>query len=257
MKLAAGVVVAVVLVATGWTAERVYRSITENNVELERIDVPPESLPDGSMLGGAFGVATYIPSDAPPGIAEAARRRHEEMKQLIAEKKYEFVRTLELPSEMKQYEYRFTFADGKTTRRFFIPLENVASWDDYVRELKEQAKQRQKAFTKALSAGKFRLLDLDADVTHVCRDAVSKKQLMVMRVRHFDGDEDSLVFPDGWDGSHYSTSWKDHLEAIRQGRRVLLDLSTDTSMTYEITLDDGSKAIFEVGGSEMMKKPEG
>ena len=65
MKLAAGVMVAVVLVATGWTAERVYRSITGNYVELERIDVPPESLPDGSMLGGAFGVATYIPSDAP------------------------------------------------------------------------------------------------------------------------------------------------------------------------------------------------
>jgi hypothetical protein len=138
-----------------------------------------------------------------------------------------------------------------------MPLEKVASWDDYVGKLKEQAKQRQKAFIKALAAGRFRLLNLETDLTHVCRDAGSKQQLLVMRVRHFDGDEDALVFPDGYDGPHYSTSWKDHLEAIRQGRRVLLDLETTTSMTYEITLDDGSKAIFEVGGSEMMKKPEG
>ena len=48
-----------------------------------------------------------------------------------------------------------------------------------------------------------------------------------------------------------------HLEAIRQGRRVLLDLSITTSMTYEISLDDGSKTIYEVGGDELIKKPKG
>ena len=69
------------------------------------------------------------------------------MKQLIAKKKYEFVRTIELSSAIKQYEYRFAFADGEqATRRFFLPLEKVASWDDYVGKLKEQEKQRQEAF---------------------------------------------------------------------------------------------------------------
>ena len=94
-------------------------------------------------------------------------------------------------------------------------------------------------------------------MTHVCKGAASNQRLSVMRVRHPNGEDDALVFPDGFEGPHYTTSWKDHLEAIRQGRRVLLDLSITTSMTYEISLDDGSKTIYEVGGDELMKKPKG
>jgi len=257
-KLAAGVLITVALLATGWTAETVYRTITEKSVELERISLPPVTLPDGSMLGGAFGIGTYIPADAPPGTTEAARRHHEEMKQLISQKKYEFVRTIELPSELKQYVYRFVFADGEQgTRRFFMPLDSVASWDDCVQKMKEQATQRQEAFVKALAAGKFRLLNLETELTHVCRDADSNQKLSVLRVDHSDGEDDALVFLGELDQPHYSTSWKDHLEAIRRGNRVLLDLSTSTSMTYEITLDDGSTTTFEVTGPELMKEPEG
>ena len=43
MKLAAGLLIAVVLVATGWTAEKVYESIVKKDqyVELERFEEPP------------------------------------------------------------------------------------------------------------------------------------------------------------------------------------------------------------------------
>ena len=104
MKLAAGVLIAVFLVATGWASEKVYQKIMKKSyyVELEKRDPQPSvKLPVGShgpdfMVTGSI-VGTTIPDDAPPGSAEKAKRRHETMKQMIAEKKYEFVKTFEAP----------------------------------------------------------------------------------------------------------------------------------------------------------------
>ena len=98
------VLIAALLLATGWTAEKVYQTITKKSyyVELEKYDLPPVKFPDGPHRSassmGVSVVATQIPEDAPPGSVENVKRRHEVMKQLIAEKKYKFIKTFEYPA---------------------------------------------------------------------------------------------------------------------------------------------------------------
>ena len=55
-------------------------------------------------LASAGSVGTRIDSDDPNAL-ETAKRHHEEMKQLIAEKKYEFVTTFQSPDGPTQYVY--------------------------------------------------------------------------------------------------------------------------------------------------------
>ena len=351
MKLAAGMLIAALLVATGWAAEKVYRGVAQKYVELERIEHPPKTLSgaillsadvlaglsipadappgtaekagkhheeikqliagkkhklvkttemqfgqkeytyrftlaDGSSLalnflipledvdswkdylqktekipvfaqGGVAVVGTSIPADSPPGTAEKAKRHHEEMKQLIARKKYELVRTLEKGGR-KRYEYRFTFADGEhDTQTFSLPLKNVASWEDYWQKKEDREKQRQDKINRAISSGKFRLLDVEAISIHICRDADSDRKLRVQRLVGPDGKDEALVYPEVADVTKHENPWEkwpDHLQAVRQGKRVLLDLEILKSYTYEITLDDGSTTIFNYGGGRPLEK---
>ncbi|MHC4400333.1 MAG: hypothetical protein ACYTG0_11720 [Planctomycetota bacterium] len=82
--------------------------------------------------------------DAPPGAVEKGRQELDEIDQLIAQKKYEFITTYEGVSGEEQYVYRFTLADGrKVGMNFSIPLEDVASWDDYIQQKRELEEQRQ------------------------------------------------------------------------------------------------------------------
>ena len=46
---------------------------------------------------GVTVVGTTIPEDAPAGHAEKVKKHHEAMKQMIAEKKYKFIKTFENP----------------------------------------------------------------------------------------------------------------------------------------------------------------
>ena len=57
----------------------------------------------------------------------------------------------------------------------------------------------------------------------------------------------ALIRPEGESGTEYKTGWADHLEAIRQGTRVLLDLHITKAYTYEVTLDDGSTTTYRIG----------
>ena len=264
MKLAASVLIAALLLATGWTAEKVYQSVTKKKsyyVELEKLDSRPVKFPDGlgdsSMSMSVVG--TTIPADAPPGTVEKVKKHHEVMKQLIAEKKYKFIKTIEIPpGSPTEYSYRFTLPDGEHVGlNFSMSLENVASWEDYLQKRKEQMRQRHEKISKAMAAGKFRLLDVESLTTHVCKDVESNQTLLVLRIKLHDGKEIASVCGKAPDVRQYQTSWQDHLQAIRKGERVLLDLQITENYTYEITLNDGSTTIFTYGGSEPLKKPKG
>ena len=81
--------------------------------------------PDGTLDSSksAAVVGTFIAADAPPGSAEKAQRHHDVMKQLIAEKKYKFVTTMENPSSSQtEYVYRFTLPDGENLNMNFSKL---------------------------------------------------------------------------------------------------------------------------------------
>ena len=367
MKLAAGVFLAAVLVATGWAAEKVYQNVVKKyvNVELETIEYPaghhstktlsggivlsadvlpgtsiPADAPpgtvekaeknheeikrliaekkykliktvetpfgqkehtyrfnfaDGGHVAITFlipledvaswedyvkksekigrvvissptftGISTSIPADSPPGTAEKVKRHHEEMKQLIAQKKYKLIKTLEKRGR-KSYVYQFTFADGeRDTQTFSIPLEDVASWEDYwkmkheeLQKKQEQEEQRLKKIYRAIAAGKFRMLDSKASLTHICRDADSNQTLWVSRLVKPDGKDEALIYRELVEGTPHENpweKWQDHLQAIRQGKRVLLDLRVVKKYIYEVTLDDGSTTTYDYGGGQPLEK---
>ena len=79
MKLAAGLLIAAMLVATGWAAEKVaekvYESLAKGDqyVELERFEEPPVTLPDGTVMSSSSVTGTYLPADAPPEAVEKAK----------------------------------------------------------------------------------------------------------------------------------------------------------------------------------------
>lgn len=265
MKLAAGLLIATLLVATGWAAEKVYQKITKKSffVELEKSELPSVKLPDGpdgpNSMSSISILSTTIPEDAPAGSVEKARMHHEMMKALIADKKYEFIKTFEIrPGSPKEYSYQFTFPNGEQmSMNFSMPLEDVTSWDDYLQKSKEQKRQRNEQISKAIAAGKFRLLDVEPLTTHVCLDVDTSQKLLVLRVKLPDGNEIAMIRGETADVRPYQTSWQDHLEAIRRGERVLFKLQIVKSYTYEITFQDGSTTTFNYGGSKPLKQPQG
>ena len=50
------------------------------------------------------------------------------------------------------------------------------------------------------------------------------------------------------------STWREHLQAIREGKLELLDVETMFTYTYEVVLEDGTKRIFKYGGSEPLKR---
>ncbi len=57
--------------------------------------------------------------------------------------------------------------------------------------------------------------------------------------------------PAGW--TSYETTWQEHLDAIRDGRRKLLDAEIIKDYWYEMALEDGSKTLFSIGGGPLDK----
>ena len=180
----------------------------------------------------------------------------EETEKLIKEKKYEFVKTFDSGSGEKQYVYRFTYPDGRrVNRNFSMPLDKVTSWADYEKKEELQSGQRNERISQALTSGRFRLLNLEVMQIHICRDVASGTEFKVQRIQRPDGTE--IAFPRADFGaippSVQETSWKEHLQAIRDGKRQLLKLETTNSYTYEMTADDGTKDTFYYGGAEPLE----
>jgi hypothetical protein len=251
LKLAAGLLLAALFVGTGWTAEKLYRKFTRISVVLDEGKRRSWTLPNGNKMGTGWTIGTDVDANNPHAV-ETAKRQHQEMKELIAQKKYKFVKTFESLSGEKQYVYSFTYSDGTHGGlNFSMPLENVASWDDYQRKCDRQHERIQ----AAVAVGRFRLVNTDVVCHHICRDVESNETLDVQRIRHDDGKDVAYATVTTAKKPEFvqRTSWQDHLRAIREGKRELLDLKTHKHYSYEVTLDDGSKAMFGYSGGEPLK----
>jgi beta-lactamase regulating signal transducer with metallopeptidase domain len=188
----------------------------------------------------------------------------EETEKLIKEKKYELVKIVDSKSGEKQYLYRFTYPDGRQANRAFsMPLDKVTSWADYEKKQELQREQRNERISQSLSSGRFRLLNLEVIQIHICRDVESGRTFKVQRIQRPDQSEIALPRADfgAIPPSVRETSWKEHLQAIRDGKRQLLKLETLNDYTYEMTADDGTKDIFTYGGADpleaMLKRSAG
>lgn len=220
--------------------------------------------PDGKKIG-MFSAEGIVVSGVGSGeldanqVLQQAKRAQEEIKALIKSKKYECVKTFETPGAETQYVYIFTLSDGqKHAQNFGYPLEKVASWEDYLQKVQKQRQERQERITAAIANGRFRLLDIDLIKQHICRDAETAQMLSVMEHRLPDGEHVAKVdsYPLEKSQGGYQTSWQDHLNAIKEGKRELVKVMVTNRYVYEITLDDGSKAIFSYGGEEPLSKGE-
>jgi hypothetical protein len=65
---------------------------------------------------------------------------------------------------------------------FFMPLDNVVSWEDYQQKQEQKEKQGQEQINKALAAGQFRLIDSDVILTHICREVATNQKYRIQRI---------------------------------------------------------------------------
>ena len=197
------------------------------NAGTDKFDPRRWMLPDG---------VTMYESSSGPEIKD-------ELKQLIAAKKYTHVSNFIAPSGEWQRVYRFVLSDGSSTAMSFsMLLDDVTSWDDYQRKRDRQRQRRRDQINQAIAAGRFRLLNIEVMLVHVCRDVQSDKKFKVQRIQRRDGSEIALPRADYGPipPSVKEASWLEHLGAIRQGTRTLLESETVTSYTYNMTADDGT-----------------
>ncbi len=221
-------------------------SASDTPAEQTKDDIQPQKPSKAKITLDSLGFTT---SYSGPGIDD-------ETDKLIKEKKYEFLSTFDSGNGERQYGYRFTYPNGRRlARNFSMPLDEVSSWDDYQKKLKLQREQRNKRISQALTSGKFRLLNLEVMQIHICRDVASESNFKVQRIGRRDSE---IALPRADFGKIpprvKQTSWKEHLQAIRDGKRELLKLETTNNYTYEMTADDGTKDIFQYGGSRPLEE---
>jgi hypothetical protein len=266
LEVAATLAAVMILIGTGWAAAKIYEKFfTKVSVILERSPTREWKLPDGRNLYTGGFTGTVLADD--PKAIDTAKRHHEEMKQLLAQKKYDFIKTFEFMGR-KEYVYKFTFADGShDNMNFSMPLDNVVSWEDHQQKQEQKEKQRQEQINKALAAGRFRLIDTDVILAHICREVATKQEYRIQRIPLPDPKEKALhrdialyrpfdVGAEEKTTAMPQTSWQDHLDAVRDGKWELLREETVPSYQYEVVLDDGSKTIFNYGGGKPLEKPE-
>ena len=121
--------------------------------------------------------------------------------------------------------------------------------------------------TRRIAAGRFRLIDSDVILTHICREVATNQKYRIQRIPLPDPKEKSLhheialyrPFDIGAEEKATTmpqTSWQDHLAAVRDGKWELLSEETIPSYQYEVVLDDGSKTLFNYGGGKPLEKPK-
>ena len=266
LKVAATLAAVMILICTGWGAEKMYQKFfSQVSVTLERPQTRESKLPDGRDVFTSTWIGKVgVPDD--PKTVETTKRHHEEMKQLLAQKKYDFIKTVELMGR-KEYMYKFAFADGsQANMSFSVPLDNVISWEDYQQKEEQTEKQRQEQINKALAAGRFRLIDTDVTLVHICREVATNQKYRIQRIALPDPKEKALsreialYLPFDVEAAEKATmmpqtSWQEHLDAVGDGKWELLSEETIPSYKYEVVLDDGSKAIFNYGGGKPLEKP--
>jgi hypothetical protein len=224
-------------------------------VELERFPANSWTLPNGKTIAGGGAMCEMITCDAGKvkEAVAAAKRRHAEMKELIAQKRhYRLVKVWgEEKFGGKIYNYSFAFSDGsQKILDFTIPLHNVASWDDYVQKRQAEEDERHEKINRAIVAGSYRLKHVETRYSFVCQDAGSTEKCRVLFMPAPKGKHRAQILPFEANAEEHAnttlstTSWQDHLQAVRKGKRKVLSQETRKTYYYEMFLEDGSKTMF-------------
>jgi hypothetical protein len=271
MRATCAVLAAMVAASWSWTlpaAEEDGKKLVTVLVTLEQF-TPNTSrswtLPNGKTIGsGCSGMSREFICDASEveKTVKEAKRRHAEMKELIAQKKsYRLLKVYgEENTGGKLYKYRFTFSDGsQDVEEFSIPLDNVTSWDDFLQKRQAEEDQRNEKIYRAIVAGRYRLKHTSTRYSFVCQDADSTEKYRVMFIPGPKGKHKATILPFEEKNEEQAkgeeqvavqmrtTSWQDHLQAVREGKRKVLRQEIKKTYYYEILLDDGSRTMLPSG----------
>lgn len=206
--------------------------------------------------------------------SQQVKRVLKEISEIITNERYRFIMAQDSPVQYesswykkwanKQYFYELTFSDASRENMVFpMRLETVASWDEYVKQYENDARQEDEKRRKAIASGHFRLLDVEVDEVHVCRQVATNRTFAVRRYNMPGPNEVWAEFypasqagdsPAGQQFVPRNRRWQDYLEDIRQGKWELLGMRPSNHYAYELTLDDGTKVPRY--SSEPLKKPE-
>ena len=152
------------------------------------------------------------------------------------------------------YKYLFTYSDGSQgPKEFSIPLDNVSSWDDFLQKRQAEEDDRYEKINRAIVAHRYRLKHVETHYSFICQDAGLTEKYRVTFVPGRKGkhrasitplepkaEEQDIVTPN-------TTSWQEHLQAVRDKKRKVLSEETRKTYYYEMTLEDGSKTLFPYG----------
>jgi len=246
-RKAAAAVVGVALFSSGFAAQQVIDAARSRVIHLGP-SKPGYTLtmPDGSKQDFTTCKASDTSSDA--------KEVQSQVERMIARKEYRRASTYEDPGGNINHVYVFKLASGSSySRSFLYPLEDVSDWADYQKKVQAAEVQRTKDIQDAVKNGRYRLIDLDVGKIHVCRDLATGKKLFV----HMAGGKtpEACIFDDSSPGTTGTkaliTPWEDHLKAIADGKRELLDIQTVKLPKYELTRADGTKFHYGYGGDPL------
>ncbi|MCC7407905.1 MAG: hypothetical protein IT442_07525 [Phycisphaeraceae bacterium] len=271
LRTAATVLLALSLVASGWAAEQGYQAIKRlqwfYSSERKTYKLDPFTTPDGKTHNGDVTISgggmrdwptdgqSRSDADMVPAPQQAPGRQtsaladppapppqniaeEQAMDQAIDQGHFKLEKTVNGPVGGTAYVYRVTLPDGSTkvigSGTYYDPAERGT--------MLERTLQFTKRVHEAFSAGRFRLINAEPIVTHVCRDLQSGKEWSVQRFEDAQHQQFAMFYPMPLDGrtvAGWRTSWQEHLDAIASGRRELLDCQTIPLLyIYEVVLDD-------------------
>jgi hypothetical protein len=248
LKIALAVLVAVFLIGTGWTAEKIYEKIITIRVMTSE---PKEvTMPDGSKGYSVTAAATEIDSNDPKAIEDANRILKES---LASEEKQQAAiqnaiglgrfRLLDVGSQIT-HECQDVGAD----KVFHVLHCTLGSCEDVAHVVDAGA---------VTSGAKDNVQTVTGTVrtAFVTPGGKDKKLPMTLKVNAQGGESGSstktssegaatVVLNGAPEASLATTSWNDHLRMIREGKRKLLHATVQSVYVYEVTLDDGAKVNY-------------
>lgn len=252
MRAAAMVSVGAVLMGAGAVAKDVYDRYRHTTVSSEE---QITYLDAQGKPGNKENASTVLSSSTPfNGTTEtAARQSMKATMDAVNAKKYRLVREEDTPDGRHRYYYMLTLADGtEVPASGTVRLEETNGWDEWQKKQHELAVQESQQFQQAIGEGKARIVADDLYVKYVCKDAASGRTVEVMKFAGADGKAVAMISEPGADMSQH-TSWQEHLDALSEGRRVLVQVVATPGFTYEYQNAEGKTVRHSCGGMPQVR----
>ncbi len=258
IRVAAMILAAVVLVSAGWAAEQAYRKVIWITWTVSETTPRELTLPSGKVWKFTTSTSSEVTtSDHHVDIEQAKAdqaARWDEIGQAILDGKYKLMHEHDLADSPTVFGYYIELPNDSAGTTFVVPLEKFESWEQF-RALEDEVRRKHSQMCdEAIEAGRYRLVDADVLLSHVCREAETGKEIVCQRVLSPIKDIEPMATITSWprnmdvEREIIQTTWQDHLDAIVDGSRELIKADLINIYVYELILSDGRVVRWSIGG---------